>query len=151
MLITGGCHCRNIAFTVACEPDPTTILARRCTCCFCTKHGAVWTSISSASLRVSINEPALLTRYVFDTCTAQFHICTQCGVVPLATSEIEDRLYAIVNARAFDDFDDSLLHYASANFDGESENRRLLRRKQNWIANVEYVESDIKRSRMAPN
>jgi hypothetical protein len=44
MDITGSCHCRNISFRLAWEPQPTEIQARACTCSFCVKHGGVWTS-----------------------------------------------------------------------------------------------------------
>lgn len=142
MLITGSCHCGNISFTLKCEPDPTEIPTRACTCSFCTRHGAVWTSFASGSLKVGVKEPAHLSRYVFGTKTAQFHICTRCGVVPVVTSSIEGRLYAAVNANTFEEVDASLLQYASASFAGESEEARPARRKRNWIANVEYVEGE---------
>ena len=140
MLITGSCHCRNISFTLKCEPDPAEIPARACACSFCAKHGAVWTSFSSASLKIGVKEPAHLSRYAFATKTAQFHICTQCGVVPVVTSRIEGRLYAAVNANTFEGVESSLLQHASASFEGESEAVRLARRQRNWIANVDYAE-----------
>lgn len=77
--------------------------------------------------------------YAFGTKTAQFHICTQCGVVPVVTSRIEGRLYAAVNANTFEGIESSLLLHASASFEGESEAARLARRKRNWIAHVEYA------------
>jgi len=141
MLVSGNCHCENISFTLASEPEPTTTIpARACACSFCTKHGAVWTAIPSASLRVRVKEPTHLMRYAFGTKTAQFHICAKCGVVPLVTSTIEGNLYAVVNSNTFENFDRSMLQYASVSFEGESENARLARRKRNWIGNVEYLD-----------
>jgi hypothetical protein len=141
MLINGSCHCKNISFALRCEAAPTIVPARACTCSFCTKHGAVWTALSSSSLEVSVQERAHLSRYTFDSNTAQFHVCARCGVVPLATSSIEGRLYAVVNSKTFDDFDFSQLQPAPVSFDGESERERLARRKRYWIANVEYPDS----------
>jgi hypothetical protein len=92
---------------------------------------------------VSVKERAHLSRYTFDTNTAQFHICAQCGVVPLVTSSIEGRLYAVVNSKTFEDFYLSQLQHASVTFDGESEHERFARRKRNWIANVEYSDGGI--------
>lgn len=140
MLITGSCHCRNISFTLECASDLTKMPARACTCSFCTKHGAIWTTLSSASLKISVKQPADLAKYSFETKTAQFHICTVCGVVPVVVSRIEGRLYAVVNVNTFEEVDSSLFQLASANFDGESEEMRLARRKRNWIANVDYAE-----------
>jgi hypothetical protein len=141
MVITGKCHCANISFVLRWEPDPSEIPARACTCSFCTKHGGVWTSCPTGSLQVRVAEPSRVSKYVFGTETATFHICCRCGVVPVVTSEVEGRLYAVVNVHAFEGVDRSLLRLASATFDGESEKERLARRARNWIGTVEYVET----------
>ncbi len=141
MLISGGCHCGNISFELVWEPEPTGIPARTCTCSFCIKHGGVWTSCPTGSLRVNVRDPSLVSKYAFGTKTAQFHICARCGIVPVVTSRIENRLYAVVSVNAFEGVESSLLRRASATFDGESEEVRLARRTRNWIANVEYVEN----------
>jgi hypothetical protein len=140
MLITGSCHCANISFALAWEPEPSEIPARACTCSFCIKHGGVWTSCPTGSLKVTVNDPSLVSKYAFGTKTAQFHICSKCGVVPVVTSRIDGRLYAVVSVNAFEGVKPSLFRRASATFEGEGEGGRLARRKRNWIANVEYVE-----------
>ena len=141
MLIRGSCHCRNISFALTWEPDPTEIPARACTCSFCTKHGGVWTSNPNGSLTVTVEDAAHVSKYSFGTRTAQFQICARCGIVPVVTSRIDDHLYAVVSANAFEGVEPSLLRRASASFEGEAEASRLARRKRNWIANVQYVES----------
>jgi hypothetical protein len=140
MLIHGKCHCGNISFLLTWEPSPSEIPARACMCSFCTKHGGVWTSLPSGILKVVVKDASLVSRYAFGTRTAEFHICTQCGVVPVVTSRIDDRLYAVVSVNAFEDIDPSLLHHASMNLDVEGAKSRLARRKRNWIANVQYIE-----------
>jgi len=141
MLISGSCHCRNISFTLDWQPEPAEIPARACTCSFCVKHGGVWTSCPAGSLKIDVKQPSLVSKYSFGTETAQFHICSACGVVPVVTSRIDGRLYAVVSVNAFEGVEPSLLRRASATFDGESEGMRLARRKRNWIANVEYAQS----------
>lgn len=141
MLIHGSCHCGNISFSLAWEPDPVEIPARACTCSFCVKHGGVWTSNPSAALQVVVKDPSLVSKYVFGTKTAEFHTCARCGIVPVVTCRIENRLYAVVSVNAFDGVNRSLLRRASASFDGEGTDSRLARRKRNWIADVEYIES----------
>ena len=140
MLIAGRCHCGNIAFTLSWEPDPMEIPARACDCSFCARHGGVWTSTPTGTLEVRVKEPSHVTRYSFGTKTAQFHICSRCGIVPVVTSRIEGRLYAVVNVNAFEGVAPSLLRTAPSSFDGESEETRLARRQRNWIANVAYPE-----------
>ncbi|MGB8717580.1 MAG: hypothetical protein WCD66_14675 [Rhodanobacteraceae bacterium] len=83
-----------------------------------------------------------MSRYAFDTRTAHFHICRTCGIVPVVTSEIEGRLYAVVSVNAFDGVDPALLQRAPARFEQESAETRLARRKRGWNANVRYIEGD---------
>ncbi|TDB56099.1 GFA family protein [Photorhabdus luminescens] len=139
MLISGSCHCKNIEFTFNWEPEPLEIPARACSCSFCIKHSAVWTSYPAGRLRLNIREQKFLYRYSFETGTAQFHICSQCGVVPVVISQINGHDYAVVNVNTFENVDPTLLKYVSAKFTDESEQARLTRRQQNWIANVEYI------------
>ncbi len=143
MLISGRCHCGNISFALDWRPEPKEIPARACSCTFCTKHGGVWTSCPTGSLKVTVKEPARLAKYAFGTHTAEFHICSACGVVPVVTSRIDGRLYAVVSVNAFEDVDASLLRRASASFDAESEEVRLARRRRNWIADVEFTQANI--------
>jgi hypothetical protein len=139
MLIRGRCHCGNIEFTLDWRGDPPEIPARACTCSFCTKHGGVWTSHPAASLAIAIADPARVSRYAFGTRTATFHVCATCGVVPVVTSTIDDRVYAVVSVNAFENVDPSRLHHTPASFEGETEDARLARRKRNWIADVSFV------------
>lgn len=139
MLIHGSCHCRNIRFVLDWQPQPDHIPARACTCSFCMKHGGVWTSCPGGSLDVAVQDPALVTHYRFATGTADFHVCSRCGVVPLVTGELDGRLYAVVNVNAFEDLDPGLLQRAPVSFEGEDEAGRLERRRRNWIADVRIV------------
>src|SRR5262249_5597054 len=109
-------------------------------CTFCTRHGGVWTSSPSGVLEVVTRDPSLLTRYAFGTRTAEFLVCARCGVVPVVTSRIEGRLYAVVNVHTFEGAAASLVRRVAASFDGEETDARLARRKRNWIARVSLVE-----------
>jgi hypothetical protein len=140
MLIHGKCHCGNISFALTWESTPVEIPARACTCSFCSKHGGVWTADPAGALRIEIEDPARVSRYAFGTRTAEFHVCARCGVVPVVTSRIDDRLYAVVSVSAFEGVDPELLRCGSANLDGEDTVSRLARRKRNWIGRVELVE-----------
>ena len=139
MLIHGKCHCGNIAFSLDWKSDPSEIQVRACSCSFCVKHGGVWTSNPRGALKVRVENPEHVSKYAFGTKTAEFHTCTQCGVVPVVTSLIDGRLYAVVNVNTFEGVDPSLLHRSSTNFDGEGTDSRLERRKRNWIADVEFA------------
>lgn len=141
MLIHGSCHCGNLSFKLHWEPDPAAIPARACGCTFCVKHGAVWTSYPSARLAVTVQERSLVSRYWLGTATAIFHICTRCGAVPVVSSDIDNRLYAAVSVNAFNNVPETLLERSAANFEGESVEARLGRRKLRWIADVQGLDS----------
>jgi hypothetical protein len=134
--IRGSCHCRNVSFELAWPGDGAKIPARRCGCTFCQKHGGVWTSNPAGVLVVRIARPAQVSRYEFGTGTAEFLVCARCGAVPLVTSKIDDRLYAVVNVNTFDDVDPARITIAPTSFEGEDVGDRLARRRRNWIADV---------------
>ena len=138
MLIHGKCHCGNIAFSLLWEPDPTELPARACSCSFCVKHGGVWTSNPRGQLEVRIGDRSSVSSYAFGTRTAEFHVCARCGVVPVVTSRIDERLYAVVSVNAFEGVPPALLRRAPASFDGEGTDSRLERRKRTWIADVRW-------------
>jgi len=135
MLIEAQCHCGNISFSLDWDGPPE-IPARACGCTFCVKHGGVWTSNPRGRLAVRVRDPSRLNKYQFGTRTATFNVCTRCGAVPFVTSEIDGRLYAVVNVNTFDNVDPSLLRRGPADFEGEDLQARLARRKRNWIAEV---------------
>ena len=140
MLIHGSCHCGNISFELDWEPGPTEIPARACDCSFCTKHGGVWTSNPQGALSIRIKDRSLVSEYAFGTQTARFQICRQCGIVPVATSEIAGRTYAVVSVNAFNGVPHALLRRLPTSFGGEDTGSRLARRKRNWIPTVQFVE-----------
>ena len=86
-----------------------------------------------------VRRPERVTPYAFGTKTAEFHVCQDCGIVPVVTSRIAGHLYAVVSVNAFDNVDAVLLRRIPASFDGESEGDRLARRQRNWIGNVEFA------------
>lgn len=136
MTLRGRCHCGNIAFTLTWDPDPPEIPARACTCTFCRKHGGLWTSNPEGRLEVAIAEPALVSRYEFGTHTAQFIVCSRCGIVPVVASRIDGRLHAVVSVNALEGIDPARIRSAPIDFEGEETSSRLARRARNWIADV---------------
>jgi hypothetical protein len=140
MLIDGKCHCGNIAFVLDWPGVHSDVVARACSCTFCVKHGGVWTSNPKATLSITVQRTDAVSKYVFGTETATFHVCIRCGAVPIVTSEISNRLYAVVNVNTFENFDLAQLRRQAANFDGEEQQSRLMRRQTNWISNVRISE-----------
>ena len=141
MRIPGKCHCGNISFTFTWEPDPVEIPARACDCTFCTKHGGLWTSNPRGTLEIDIADPKHVTRYSHGTETAEFLVCSRCGVVPAVTSRIDGRLYAVVSVNAFEGVDPAMIRRAPISFAEEETGTRLARRQRSWIPDVEVIEA----------
>jgi len=138
MQMHGKCHCGNIALALEWDGDVQAIPARACGCSFCVKHGGVWTSNPRAALTVTIADAELVSEYAFGTRTATFHVCRGCGVVPVVTSTIDARTYAVVNVNTLENIDPAQLQRAATSFEGEDTGSRLARRQRNWIGDVRF-------------
>ena len=130
--IDGSCHCGNIVVTFDWAGSGQNIPVRRCSCTLCAKHGAIWTSHPDGRFHLRIADDTRVTGYRFGTKTADFHICLTCGVIPFVTCLIEGILYAVVNANTFDNVDRSELVETATDFEGETTENRLARRRRNW-------------------
>lgn len=142
MELRGSCHCGNLRYVLDWPGEPAAISARACACSFCTRHGAVWTAHPDATLAIEAADPGAVSRYAFETKTAEFWVCTRCGVVPVCTSRIDGRDYAVVNVNALDDAIVPI-EQAPFSFDGEDEARRLQRRRERWIGSVRFHPAPI--------
>ncbi len=130
--IEGSCHCGNIRITFDWPGPPSAIPVRACGCTFCSKHRAVWTSHPDGRFALRIADSSQAARYRFGTKTADFHICLTCGVLPVVTCTIEGRHYGVLNVNAFDDVAPSEFIETATDFDGETTETRLARRRLNW-------------------
>lgn len=99
-------------------------------------HGGAWTSHRDAEVALEIEDPEEVSGYRFGTGTADFQVCSICGVVPIVLSEIDDHLYAVVNVNCFGESKGFTFSSASTDFDDEETSSRLERRKKNWIPSV---------------
>jgi hypothetical protein len=136
MKIEGKCHCGNISYVFDWPGDQSEIPVRSCGCTFCVKHCGTYTSHRDAKIEAVIHDEALVSKYRFGTGTADFFVCSRCGAVPFVTSEIQGRLFAVVNVNTFEGVDPSILKRSATNFDGEDTESRLDRRRRTWIPNV---------------
>ena len=134
--ITGGCHCGNMQYEFVWPLDDAEIPVRACSCSFCLKHSGTYTSHPEAKLTAVIADPALVKKYTFGTKTADFYVCVCCGVLLFAVSRIDENDYAVVNVYTFEGIDSARLVSRATNFDGESLEGRLERRKKTWTPTV---------------
>ena len=137
--LKGRCHCGNISFQFNTGLSIPDIGIRRCDCSFCSKTGARYLSDPNGELLIHIENKQLVTPYLFGTKTAMFSICSICGCIPLATSQIDGSTYGIINVNALDDIEPFGRHAQVMNYDDESFEERLSRRKEKWIGTVKYL------------
>jgi hypothetical protein len=58
--------------------------------------------------------------------------------VPVVTSELDGRTYAVVSVNAFEGIDPAIVRKAPVTFEGEALESRLARRRQRWIPDVRF-------------
>ncbi len=128
--IKGGCHCGNIRYEFLWPLDELEIPVRACSCSFCLKHAGTYTSHPEAELNATIVNETLVPKYRFGHETADFYVCSRCGVVTFVVSRIDKRDYAVVNVHTFENIDRAHFISRTTNFDRETLESRLDRRKQ---------------------
>ena len=95
-------------------------------------ESAAWTSHPDGRFHLRIADKTRVTQYRFGTKTADFHVCLTCGAIPIVTCMIEGIRYAVFNVNTFDDVDRSEFVETATNFEGETTENRLARRRRNW-------------------
>ena len=131
-VISGQCHCGNINYEFDWPGEEPLIPVRACQCTYCQKHGAVWTSHPHGRLELRVGDPTNVHHYQFGHHTATFHICAVCGIVVVASSEMDDAIYAVVNVNTFENVESDAFDSEVTDFEGEGESERLARRRQRW-------------------
>ena len=139
MEIEGACHCGNIRYRFDWPGSDREIPIRACSCVFCRKHGAAYTSHPEGRLEARVEDDGAVSHYRFGHGTADFFVCAKCGAVPFATSEIDSVLHAVVNVNTFEGIDPAVFVRRVTDFEGETTEERLGRRHRNWTPNVKVV------------
>ena len=132
LTISGGCHCGNLAFEMESDRAPEDMPLRTCGCSFCTAQGAVYTSDPEGFVRFRARDPARVSRYRFGHGTADFLICRDCGVYLGVVMAEEGRICAVVNVKACAEPERFTGAPAAMDYDGETEDGRLSRRRAKW-------------------
>jgi len=115
------------------EQDPRELPLRACDCSFCRRHGARTTSDPAGRARIGIQDPSLVSRYVFGLRTAEMVLCARCGVYCAAVMREGDRAWAVLNVNVFRDSArvfDRPPH--SMSYEGETPEERIARRRRLW-------------------
>jgi len=128
----GGCHCGNMTYIFESSIALEKLGLRACACTFCRKHGQRSASDPNGSIKLSVNDKSKINRYRFALNTADFLICSVCGVYIGATLTDEDGTWMVVNVNTLRDLPPLDFPIVIHNFDAEDVAGRVARRKKIW-------------------
>ena len=128
----GGCHCGNLGFVFEASAGLDALGLRADQCSFCRAHNPRTTSDPNGTIRITIRDASKLSRYRFGLKTADFLVCTNCGVFIGALMEEDGRRWMTVNANAFRPPPPADFPSSPVDFDAEDVPARLARRKARW-------------------
>lgn len=100
---TGSCHCGNISVVMHLAGNPGAYAPRACDCDFCRKHAAAYLSDPQGKLAITVRDADRAGHYRQGSGSAEFLLCTRCGVLIGVCYAEAGRRYAAVNVRILDE------------------------------------------------
>jgi len=88
----GQCHCGAVRFELSLSDGFNSI--RRCTCSYCRMRGAVVVSAEINGIKI-LQGKDVLTKYRFNTMTAQHFFCSRCGIYTHHQRRSDQSLYGV--------------------------------------------------------
>ena len=132
----GGCDCGVVQIELKLTRPIEDYVARVCECSFCSQHSPRYVSDPKGLLSISSSDWGLVTKHQFGFQTADFLICSKCKVFVAATCQIESQSYAVTNIKALNDGPNDDMQTKLVDFDSETVEDRLLRRKSTWTPTI---------------
>ncbi len=134
MLIKATCHCENIHLALASDKTVAQLPVRFCTCSFCLRHNARYTSDPTGHFEITVRNPTQLGRYRFGLKLADFLFCNCCSVYVGAyePGEPNKPALAVININVFDARAEFTQTPTPMSFDGEDPSNRASRRMRSW-------------------
>jgi hypothetical protein len=139
--MTGGCHCGNLLLEFETARSMDQLERRADTCWFCGKHGARTISDPERHRAHRDPRPRNLIRYRFGLKTADFLVCSNCGVYVAAVLSSGGMAYATLNVNTFDSAHGLTQAARPVTYDGQTEQTRIERRRASWTPVSQIVES----------
>jgi hypothetical protein len=128
----GGCHCGNLFYVFSATAPLTELGLRACMCRFCRAHGARNASDPNGAMQIDIRSPDRLVRYRFGLRTADFLLCSHCGVYIGALLPDDGAGWFTVNVNTFHEPPALDVPIQPVVYDSEDTGGRVDRRKMKW-------------------
>jgi hypothetical protein len=135
----GGCHCGALGFSFRTALPVPEWSVRACQCGFCRAHGARTASDPSGRLAFHVKQGDALQRYRFGLMTADFLLCTGCGIYLGAQIATARGAFGIINTLTLMPLPEGLPVAAKADYGSESTSDRVARREQRWTPLAKVV------------
>lgn len=131
----GHCHCGAIRAVFSATRPASELQLRACQCTFCTRQGAITVSDPSGEADIVVARDQLI-RYQFGTRTGTSLMCGSCGVYAGVIMQDGGNTWSALNVRglALEGFGGR--EAEAMNYDGETPQARIARRKQKWTPTV---------------
>jgi len=131
LILHGQCHCGAVQLELTATKPTAELPVRVCTCTFCRRHGARYTSDPAGVVEIILTDPAGLGRYRFGLGLADFLFCLRCSVY-LGAYEPGAPGRAVVNLDVLDDAAGFVAAPSTMDYDAEDEAARRARRARAW-------------------
>ena len=128
----GGCHCGILRVRIRLTKLPAEMSVRSCACSFCRAHGTRTVS-DPAGLAELWADWSLVQKYRFGSRTADYLLCSRCGVYIGAVCETPAGWRAVINTLCLDDRAAFIQQATHPDYDQETVETRLARRARNWM------------------
>jgi hypothetical protein len=128
----GGCHCGNLRIALNLSMAPADCELRACQCSFCRSHGGRTAADPKGSLVIEVADRSKLNRYRFGLKTADYLVCSVCGVYAAAVCETPSGGRATINVNCLDGRAAFTREPVAADYEGETREGRLRRRGEKW-------------------
>lgn len=128
MKIHGSCSCGNIE--IVWSPNQAPRIPRACQCNYCISKQASYVSEPNSELSAIIHATEFHRIVRHGTNTAEFHECSACNTLVFVSSCIGGETYGVINSICLPSL--SLETAVNMQFEQETEQERLVRRRQNW-------------------
>ena len=128
----GSCHCGAVDFAFHTGLPAARWSVRACQCRFCRAHGALTTSDPLGRLAFHTHQAELLHRYRFGLKTADFLLCSRCGVYVGAQIETAGGAFGIINTLVMTPIPADLAAATPAEYGSETSSDRVARRERRW-------------------
>lgn len=127
----GGCHCGAVTLRFESANSAAALPVRACGCSFCRGHGARTMTDPDGAARITARRDALKL-YRFGLKTADFVVCSACGVYVGAYFDDDGNGYATLNVNAFHARAQFTQEAAHADYAQEDAAGRMARRRIRW-------------------